>query len=141
MDEDRSTKPDRDEEKTGYALDRTVLANERTYAAWLRTGIAALAAGVAIEKFMVQVLPEWGIRSIAIILIVFSGLAFGLAGWRYTHLGVKLDNIDVKMVPSIVTTLLSIFLVVCSIIALISVWFLEPATAVEVTRLATAIAA
>lgn len=60
MDEQRVTKPDPEDKKTEYALDRTVLANERTYAAWLRTGIAALAAGLAIEKFMVQVLPEWG---------------------------------------------------------------------------------
>lgn len=128
MDEHRITKPNPDQQTTGYALDRTILANERTYAAWLRTGIAALAAGVAIEKFMVQVMPEWGIRSIAIILIAFSGLAFGLAGWRYTHLGVKLDTLDVKMVPSIVTTLLSIFLVLCSITALVSLWFLGSAT-------------
>ena len=32
-----------------YAIDRTVLANERTYTAWIRTGLTALAAGVAVE--------------------------------------------------------------------------------------------
>ena len=31
-----------------YALDRTVLANERTYAAWIRTGLGALVAGVGL---------------------------------------------------------------------------------------------
>jgi putative membrane protein len=122
MDE-TSKSPDPGEQSIEYSLDRTVLANERTYAAWLRTGLAALAAGVAIEKFMVETMPEWGIRSIAMILIAFSALAFGLAGWRYTHLGIKLGNIDVRMVPAPVTTLLSALLVLCSVLAFISLWF------------------
>jgi len=122
MDE-TSNNPDSGEKTIEYSLDRTVLANERTYAAWLRTGLAALATGVAIEKFMVEAMPEWGIRSIAMILIAFSALAFGLAGWRYTHLGIKLGDIDVRMVPAVVTTALSILLVLCSVLAFISLWF------------------
>lgn len=110
------------EKTVEYALDRTVLANERTFAAWLRTGLAALAAGVAVEKFLVEVLPEWGIRGIAMLLIVFSALAFALAGWRYTHLGIKLGRIDVKMVPASLTTLLSVLLVLCSALAFVSLW-------------------
>jgi len=31
--------------RSDYAIDRTLLANERTYAAWIRTGLMALAAG------------------------------------------------------------------------------------------------
>jgi len=31
-------------------MDRTILANERTYAAWLRTGLAALVTGPLIFK-------------------------------------------------------------------------------------------
>ncbi|MGI9483419.1 MAG: YidH family protein, partial [Hyphomicrobiales bacterium] len=68
------------------ALDRTILANERTYAAWLRTGLCALAAGLAIEKFMIDVLPFWGIRMISVVLIVFSAVAFLLSAWRHAHL-------------------------------------------------------
>jgi len=120
---DLQTQSGPDEQATEYSLDRTVLANERTYAAWLRTGLAALAAGVAIEKFMVEAMPEWGIRSIAMILIAFSALAFALAGWRYTHLGIKLGAIDVRMVPAWVTTLISGLLVLCSLLAFVSLWF------------------
>lgn len=105
-----------------YAVDRTVLANERTYAAWIRTGLAALAAGIAIEKFLVDVMPTWSIRSIAIILILFSAIAFCLAAWRYTHLGIKLSRTEVKAVPSIVTTVASLTLTLCSLIAFIGLW-------------------
>ena len=41
-----------------YALDRTVLANERTYAAWIRTGLAALVTGVATEHILIEVYPS-----------------------------------------------------------------------------------
>lgn len=113
------------DDRTGYALDRTVLANERTYAAWIRTGLTALAAGVAIEKFMVDAMPGWTIRSIAIILIVYSVAAFVMAAWRYSHLGIKLVHIDVKAVPAAVTTGASALLVVCSLLALAGLWLLD----------------
>lgn len=109
--------------RQSYALDRTILANERTYAAWIRTGLAALAAGIAIEKFLAGVMPVWSLRSIAMILILFSAVAFFLAAWRYTHLGVKLSRADVRAVPVIVTSGTSIVLALCSLIALIDLWF------------------
>jgi putative membrane protein len=112
------------DDRTGYALDRTVLANERTYTAWIRTGLASLAAGVAIEKFMVDALPDWTIRSIAIILIIYSMIAFIIAAWRYSHLGLKLVHIDVMSIPPIIMTGASVLLVCCSPLALVGIWLL-----------------
>jgi len=105
-----------------YSIDRTVLANERTYAAWIRTGLAALAAGIAIEKLLAGFMAAWSIRGIAVILILYSALAFGLAAWRYTHLGVPLARADVKAVPVIVTTGASVALVLCSLFAFLDLW-------------------
>jgi inner membrane protein YidH len=113
-------------ERTGYALDRTVLANERTYAAWIRTGLTALAAGVAIERFMTGMFPGWGVRSIAVILILVSAVAFFVAAWRYTHLGVRLGHADVKTVPAVLTTAASALLIACALIALVGLWFVRP---------------
>jgi len=113
-----------DDGRTAYALDRTVLANERTYTAWIRTGLASLAAGVAIEKFMVDALPDWTIRSIAIILIIYSVIAFIIAAWRYSHLGLKLVHIDVKSIPTVVMTGASVLLICCSLLALVGIWLL-----------------
>ncbi len=109
-----------------YSIDRTVLANERTYAAWIRTGLAALAAGIAVEKLLVGVMTAWSIRGIAVTLILYSALAFGLAAWRYTHLGVKLSRSDVKAVPAVVTTAASAVLVLCSLLAFIDLWVTPP---------------
>ena len=37
---------DQNDPRVFYAADRTVLAAERTYAAWVRTGLVSLVAGV-----------------------------------------------------------------------------------------------
>jgi len=112
-----------------YAVDRTVLANERTYAAWIRTGLAALAAGVAIEKFMADVMPDWTIRAIAMVLIVFSAAAFLAGAWRYTHLGIRLEGVEVRAVPAILTTGVSVVLALCSLLALVGIWVVDSAVA------------
>jgi len=109
-----------------YSIDRTVLANERTYAAWIRTGLTALAAGIAVEKLLVGIMAPWSIRGIAVILILFSGLSFAIAAWRYTHLGFKLSRADVKAVPTIVTWGASVVLVLCSLLALLDLWMSPP---------------
>ena len=43
-----------------YALDRTALANERSYAAWIRTGLGAMVAGLAIEHLLIEGLRQAG---------------------------------------------------------------------------------
>ncbi len=124
-----SPRPDENDhvdDRTGYALDRTVLANERTYAAWIRTGLTTLVAGLAIEKFMVDSMQGWVFQSIAVILIIYSMIAFIIAAWRYNHLGLKLVHLDIKSIPSYVTTGASIILVACSILALSGLWLLNP---------------
>ena len=121
----RSDEEDSIDDRTGYALDRTVLANERTYAAWIRTGLTTLVAGLAIEKFMVDAMPGLMFQSIAVILIVYSMIAFIIAAWRYNHLGLKLVHLDIKSIPSSVTTGTSILLVACSILALSGLWLLN----------------
>lgn len=104
------------------AYDRTVLANERTYAAWLRTGLCALAAGLAIEKFMIDVLPFWGIRIISVVLILFSGVVFALAAWRHSHLEIGRAAEDVPGIPNNAVVAVSIVLAICSLLAFVGLW-------------------
>jgi putative membrane protein len=41
-----------DDEDIGLAQDRTLLAAERTYAAWMRTGLSIAAGGIAIVRLL-----------------------------------------------------------------------------------------
>jgi uncharacterized membrane protein YidH (DUF202 family) len=69
------------------AGDRTVLAAERTYAAWVRTGLVALASGIGAKKLLSGILPEWMIVATGSLLVMFaafvSSLVCGAISTRY----------------------------------------------------------
>ncbi|GBE44697.1 MAG TPA: DUF202 domain-containing protein [Rhizobiales bacterium] len=113
----KAEKDDFESDSNTYAIDRTVLANERTFAAWIRTGLAALAAGLAIEKFMIGVIPAWSHQAIAAVLLIFSLAAFLVAGWRYTHVHLRMAHLDVEAMPRSMAILISLGLAGCSLIA------------------------
>jgi putative membrane protein len=59
------------------------LANERTYLAWLRTGLALVAVGVAAEQLLPAKGIIWARQLIGVTLILAGVLTAGLARWRW----------------------------------------------------------
>lgn len=45
--------------RTQLAMIRTVLANERSFSAWIRTGISSELIGLAVAKLLFDFQPEW----------------------------------------------------------------------------------
>jgi putative membrane protein len=106
------------------SLERTsVLANERTYAAWVRTGLTALASGLGIEEFLGDgsVVPAGITRAISLILLASSGLCFFLAAWRYQHVGVRMVSTHVSGAPISLMIFLSTVLITVSLLALVGI--------------------
>ncbi len=68
----------------GVAPDpRFTLANERTFLAWIRTALAFLAGGIAIEAFTADLFDD-GVRTfLAIVLLVLSTLLSAGATFRW----------------------------------------------------------
>ena len=63
---------------------RFSLANERTFLAWARTGLALLAGGVALEALDLPVEP--GLRlAAAVVLIALGTLAPAIAWWGWAR--------------------------------------------------------
>lgn len=60
---------------------RFTLANERTLLAWLRTGLALVAGGVAVATYAPDLGVRWGSAAIALALVLI-GLGTALAGYR-----------------------------------------------------------
>ncbi len=107
---------------TRLAEDRTILANERTYSAWIRTGLAALGGGVAFEVALANGKAGWAVSTIAIILIAFSACAFLLGIWHYTHLGLKLRRAEIRSLPIAVMVVVTAALCAASLLAFIALF-------------------
>jgi inner membrane protein YidH len=67
-------------------LERTLLASERTYLAWWRTGVAALAAGFAVGRIVPEVVDgtDWPYIALGAGLVAAGlvAIVYGLARWR-----------------------------------------------------------
>jgi len=101
------------------ALDRTVLANDRTYQAWIRTGLALFASGLGTAKFLKEEMSLWIILVIASALLLLSALAFLQAGWRYSHINIKFSSLDIETRPTWQMWTISILLATTSLLALL----------------------
>jgi putative membrane protein len=113
---------DASEEHPDYAEQRTLLANERTYAAWIRTGLTALAAGVAFERFIPGTIPWWSVRVIAVILILFGAACFWLGLWRHRHLGIRFPHLKAVTIAPPLIAALTLLLIAASLLALAGIW-------------------
>ena len=59
-------------ERTALAEDRTLLANERTFAGWMRTSLASVAIGIGFNALFQTMEPEWVPKSIATIFLLIG---------------------------------------------------------------------
>lgn len=72
---------------------RFSLANERTFLAWLRTALALLAGGVALEALRLGLQP--GFRLAASLLLILTGIATPIQawfGWMRTERALRLNS-------------------------------------------------
>ncbi len=73
-------------DQTGDATRRTHLANERTYLAWWRTGITALAASIGVGRIVPSLThqPRWpyAILGVGYALIGIGAIAYGFRRQR-----------------------------------------------------------
>jgi len=58
--------------RTDLAEDRTILANERTFAGWMRTSLASVAIGVGFHALFSRMEPAWAPRAIATAFLLLA---------------------------------------------------------------------
>jgi putative membrane protein len=73
---------------------RFSLANERTFLAWIRTALALIAAGVALEAFALPIEPTF--RLIAALVLIGLGILAPVqawVGWMSTEKALRLGRL------------------------------------------------
>ncbi|MEV8267276.1 DUF202 domain-containing protein [Microbacterium sp. NPDC076911] len=98
---------------------RFTLANERTYLAWIRTALALVAAGVALEVLGLDLNP--GLRLAASIVLVVAGTlvpALAWISWARTERALRED----KALPaSLLGTVLMVAVTVAGVLVTLAV--------------------
>jgi len=111
---------------TRLAADRNILAAERTYAAWVRTGLFALASGIGARALLAGVVPGWLVMADASMLIAFSTFCFGAAIWRQLNPGPPPPQPQLAQIPPALLIVTNAFLALVSLAALIGIWLGAP---------------
>ena len=102
---------------TTLAMQRNIMANERTFSAWLRTGLALVVAAIALPRIIHFVNWAWTIRLVGIIFIVIAVAIFGVAYWRYEAESKNLKCAGAIMTPTWLIKILTILLMATAIVS------------------------
>lgn len=104
------------------AEDRTVLAAERTYASWLRTGLSFLTVGLAAQRFLREEMPGSPLFVLSFTLIFCAVTCFAAAGWRDIDTRRRLGRTKVRLLPKLLALGLPAGLCVMSAISAAYLW-------------------
>jgi len=109
-------------QRTEYAEDRTVLANERTYAGWMRTAFAAIGVGLGFRALFGHMQPLWLPRAIAT-LFMLIGIALFVAAerraaWIVTHL--RVHHVETVRVRNL--RIVTAAMVLATIVLIVALW-------------------
>lgn len=114
--------PNADDPRTAWAEDRTLMANERTYASWLRTGLALIGVALGLHALFGESSPAWLARALATGFLALAALVFLLA-WRQARRALqRLHAHSTTAQPGWHLGLLSVLLSAAAAIAAILLW-------------------
>ena len=104
------------------AADRTLLASERTYAAWVRTALASLASGVGATALLKEHVPELLAKLTGSVLVLFAGFCLVAAVWRQFMRPVPPPPTDLRPIPRLALVPINAFLLLVALAALVGIW-------------------
>lgn len=119
MSDDRARVPKFVYRQGGEPDARFTLANERTFLAWIRTSLALIAGGVALEVLGLDLHPD--LRLAASLVLALAGILLpGLAwfGWARTEIALRRNH---PLPGSALGALLSVAVTVAGVLVVLSI--------------------
>lgn len=116
----RQVQPSPPGEPTGSEPDyRFTLANERTFLAWLRTALALLAAGIAVQQLGEPLRPAWARAALSLLCVAMAAAASvgGVLRWRAVDRAMRrADALPVLRLPWLLTTAFAVLAAVAALL-------------------------
>lgn len=130
---DRPTEPiaPRAQLKTDLAEDRTVLANERTFASWMRTGLAGIGIGLGFHALFTRMEPHWVPKLIATAFLLIAVLIFVSAERRASVVMARLHTHEVTTIKLRNIRVITIVTVIATLALIGVIWFLPTESGAE----------
>lgn len=112
-------------ERTDFSEDRTVLANERTFAGWLRTGFAGIGIGLAFNALFGRVEPGWIAKLIATVFLLIAVMIFIGAERRSAAVVERLNAHQVQAEKLTNIRIISVASIAATVALIAAIWLLE----------------
>lgn len=112
------------EERTDWAADRTILANERTFAGWMRTGMASVALAVGLRAVFSAFEPTWVAKLVATLFIGLAVFVFWAAQASACKTLNRLDDTEAHAQPLMRMRVMSVLFAVGTIATGAILWAL-----------------
>lgn len=110
--------------RTEWAEDRTLLANERTFASWLQAGITSVGLGLGFQALFRAVEPTWLAKTIATIFILIGVIVFISAFYNACDILRRMKSHSAKPLPRRNLGIITFLFVMGSTALTIVLWLL-----------------
>jgi putative membrane protein len=113
-------------ERTDLAEDRTLLANERTFAGWMRTSLAAVAIGLGFNALFQTIQPDWVPKVIATAFLTIGIFVMLSAERRACAVIERLKPHEVRTFRTVNLQLVSWSIATATTALIAAIWLLAP---------------
>ena len=95
------------EQRTDWAEDRTIMANERTFSSWMGTGLGAIGVAIGLKAVFGAFEPTWAAKAVATLFLITAVAIFWSAQRQACKTFARLRASDVSATPTRSFTLIA----------------------------------
>lgn len=120
----KDDRKDKAEARTRWAEDRTVMANERTFSAWMGTGLGAVGVAIGLKAVFGDFDPTWAAKLVATLFLATAIAIYWAARRQACKTLEKLSDNDAETMPTRNFTLLATLMTVATLATGAILWML-----------------